>query len=604
VKKVSPAAWTAPAAGWIVDSGRRLWRALTQAHPSIVEPADRARAEFLSALIVGGMAVGFLATVWRAVIDPAYRSPAPFLASLTSVIPYVVSRTRHLRVAAWMTSLGIVLSAGILNALVEPDRTLLIGWLLTAVAVAGFFLPIVDCAIFGGLTLLLMGVSHLLMPGYWGTRELIFSICVLTVFTMLVLLFARTRTRIEIDRREAALRDVSSQHELRERFATLAEAERRRDFFFNVVGHELRNPLAAITTAIEVLTPPPPAEGASRRDPQHVAHEVLLRQAGRMRRIVDDLLDLGRLDRRALELRNEPVEVGALVASAVHAASLGERRVDVALPGEPVAAMGDPDRLEQIVVNLLVNAARYSPPETPVRVKVEVAGDQLVIRVCDEGIGLRPEQVDSIFEPFLQLPEARALGRGGLGIGLTLVRSLAEMHGGTVVARSDGPGKGSEFILTLPRRSAGGVTLAPISLVTEVSPTPPTGRRILLVDDNEDGAQLLAELIALDGHEVGVALTGGAALDVARTLRPEIVLLDISLPDMNGYEVARRLRAEVGLVSSTYVAMTGFAGDEHRRRSELEGFRHHLVKPVDASSLRSLLAAGTNPGLVLRRTVS
>jgi CheY-like chemotaxis protein len=262
-------------------------------------------------------------------------------------------------------------------------------------------------------------------------------------------------------------------------------------------------------------------------------------------------------------------------------------QMTVSAPAEVVVLDADPTRLTQVLGNLLNNAAKYTEAGGRIWVTATREGDEAVVRIRDTGIGLAPDMLTSVFDLFTQ--ESRTLDRsqGGLGIGLTLVRSLVELHGGTVRATSEGPGLGSEFVVRLPALPAGtnGVDEAKAS-----RPAPAPQHRLLIVDDNVDSAESMAELLALSGHEVRTAHDGAAALIEAQSFRPEVILLDIGLPGMNGYEVARRMREIPELRTATLMAMTGYGQDEDRRKSQEAGFDHHLVKPVDLSDLNRLLA--------------
>ncbi|HJT75642.1 MAG TPA: ATP-binding protein, partial [Gemmataceae bacterium] len=271
-------------------------------------------------------------------------------------------------------------------------------------------------------------------------------------------------------------------------------------------------------------------------------------------------------------------------------------RLTVALPAAPVLVQGDATRLAQVVANLLHNAAKYTGEGGHVRLAVERHGGEAVVRVRDDGMGIPAELLPRVFDLFTQGDRALARSEGGLGIGLTLVRSLVEMHGGRVEAHSEGPGKGSEFVVYLPvlerrRRTRKGGGREPAA-----DRAPGVPRRVLVVDDNVDAAESVALLLRTRGHEVRTAHDGAAALQAAEAFRPEVVLLDIGLPRMDGYEVARRLRDQVGLHEALLVALTGYGRDEDRRRAEEAGFDAHLVKPADPAALQAVLNAGTGAG--------
>ena len=372
------------------------------------------------------------------------------------------------------------------------------------------------------------------------------------------------------------------EQELNAKVEQLADVDRRKDEFLAMLGHELRNPLAPVSAALEVMR-------LRADDPQRIgkAREVVERQIAHMTRLVDDLLDVSRITRGQIELREESVTLAALVERAVEVARplIDERghRLSLDLPDAPVVFRGDHSRLEQVLANLLSNAAKYTDVGGRIWLRAFVDRDHIAISVRDDGEGLTPELRDRVFDLFVQGPDTRSMARGGLGLGLTLVRQLVQLHGGTIEALSDGPGKGSEFFVRLP--------YAPTTHKPSVG-TPAPGladiqRRILLVDDNVDAAEALADLLREYGHNVRTAHAAGSGINEALRMRPEIVLLDISMPDADGYEVARRLRAE--LADTILVALTGYGEQRHRQKSRDAGFDHHLTKPVDMRELEKLL---------------
>jgi CheY-like chemotaxis protein len=306
-----------------------------------------------------------------------------------------------------------------------------------------------------------------------------------------------------------------------------------------------------------------------------------------MTRLVDDLLDVSRITRGQIELRDESVALAALVERAVEVARplIDERghRLSLDLPEVPIVFRGDHSRLEQVLANLLSNAAKYTDVGGRIRLRAFVDGDHVIVSVRDNGEGLTPELRDRVFDLFVQGPDTRSMARGGLGLGLTLVRQLVQLHGGTIEAKSDGPGKGSEFVVRLPYAPA-------IATTGSRAPGPEVSgqqRRILVVDDNIDAAEALAELLREYGHNVRTAHGAGSGINEALRMRPEIVLLDISMPDADGYEVARRLRTD--LSGAILVALTGYGERRHRQKSREAGFDHHLTKPVDMHELEKLL---------------
>ena len=371
--------------------------------------------------------------------------------------------------------------------------------------------------------------------------------------------------------------------------AELRQASEAKDQFLALLGHELRNPLAPIRNALEVLS-------AGKTDPSVVTqmHEMMQRQTAHMVRLVDDLLDVSRITRGKIELRREQVDLHTAVERVIDTVRplLAERGHDLrlSLPSEPVVLEADPTRLEQILSNLLSNAAKYTPGPGTIEFSVARDGDQAVIRVRDNGIGIRAEMLGRIFELFAQADRLPERAQDGLGIGLTLIRSLAQLHGGTVMAASAGPGQGSEFVVRLPCLPPRAPGRPPVAKAPAASPRAQS-RRVLVVDDNTDSAESLAILLQMQGHDVRMAYDGPSALAAAREHRPELVLLDIGLPaGMDGYELAQRLRPEAGLESAVIVAVTGYGQEEDRRRAEDAGFDGHLVKPVDMQKLWRLLA--------------
>ena len=366
----------------------------------------------------------------------------------------------------------------------------------------------------------------------------------------------------------------------------LREADRRKDEFLAMLAHELRNPLAPIRNALEILKLADVSPEVLRQ-----TREMMERQVQVMARLVDDLLDVSRITRGKIELRKAPVELRTVVARAVETArpliEARDHALTVEQAPQPLLVEGDVVRLAQVVANLLNNAAKYMQPGGRVTLTTAREGGEVVVRVRDAGIGIAPDLLPHVFDLFTQSHEAAALSQGGLGIGLTLVWRLVAMHGGKVEAHSAGLGLGSEFVVRLPalaEKSSSGPAAGKGGADGEAS-----SRRVLLVDDNVDSADSLAELLRLWGHEVRAVHDASEALAAARTFRPDVAVLDIGMPNMNGYEVARLLRTQGGLNGTAFVALTGYGQDSDRRRSAEEGFRAHLVKPVDPGALRELL---------------
>jgi PAS domain S-box-containing protein len=361
----------------------------------------------------------------------------------------------------------------------------------------------------------------------------------------------------------------------------LREADARKDEFLATLAHELRNPLAPIRNALQILK-------LSSGDLATSARMVgmMERQLQQLVRLVDDLLDVSRVTRGRIELRKQPVEIAAVVRSAVELSQplieSGQHQLSLELPKESIRLEADPTRLAQVFANLLNNAAKYTEAGGRIRIAVRREGAEVVVSVSDDGIGIPPEMLGRVFEMFQQVDASGKRSRGGLGIGLTLARTLVRMHGGSVEAHSAGVGKGSDFVVRLPALpvSEHGAAARPRS--GDVSTA---RRRILVVDDNVDAAESLAGFLELVGHDVLVAYEGDTALREAREKRPDVVLLDIGLPGTDGYEVARALRREPGLAGALLIAVTGYGREEDRRRSREAGFDHHLVKPLDPASL-------------------
>jgi len=328
---------------------------------------------------------------------------------------------------------------------------------------------------------------------------------------------------------------------------------------------------------------------------------MLERQLGHLVRLVDDLLDVSRITRDRLELRLGRVELASIVRQAVEAGEplMDERRqkLQVDLPSEPIYLLADPVRLAQVFGNLLSNASKYTEPGGDIRVGASRQDGQVTVTVTDTGIGIGPDSLERVFEMFAQVHDSIERAQGGLGIGLTLVRRLVEMHGGTIRAWSAGPGKGSEFTVVLPELVDKEASLGEPGRIPDEAPTGSfhdaeavTPRRVLVVDDNLDSAGSLATLLRLSGHETHAAHDGLQAVEAARELRPDVILLDIGLPGLNGYEVCRAIRGQAWGRDIRIVALTGWGQQQDRRRSEEAGFNTHLVKPVDPILLASVLA--------------
>lgn len=373
--------------------------------------------------------------------------------------------------------------------------------------------------------------------------------------------------------------------ERREIERALREADRRKDEFLAVLAHELRNPLAPVRTAVQLLREVGPKDPLLDR-----ARDVIDRQVVHMAKLIDDLLDVSRVTRGTLQLRKERCDLGALVRQTAedYRASLESNglRLLLDVSDTPLWIEGDPTRVVQMVTNLLHNAARFTPEGGRVTVRARTNADrsQVVVSVEDTGIGMDRALLARVFDPFCQAEQGLARSKGGLGLGLALTQGLAELHGGTVVAESEGVGRGSTFSICLP-------LVSPPERVEEARARP-AGRdlRIVVIEDNEDSAEILAQLLTLSGHQVQIAFDGRAGLTLVRDVHPDVVISDIGLPgSTDGYEVARTVRAETKDDGPLLIALSGYAQDEDRRRSREAGFDTHLAKPPDLEKLRAML---------------
>ncbi len=372
-------------------------------------------------------------------------------------------------------------------------------------------------------------------------------------------------------------------------YQDLRERDRRKDEFLAMLAHELRNPLAPIRNAVHILELAGPMDA-------HVAtaRDLIGRQINHLVRLVDDLLDVSRITRDKINLVKAPVELASVIAVAVESCRplIDERRqnLELVMPPEPVRVSADLTRLAQVVLNLLNNAAKYTDEGGRIRLSVAVEKNQAVIRVRDNGTGIAPEMLPTIFDLFTQVNRTLDRSQGGLGLGLTLVRRLTEMHGGSVEAHSAGPGKGSEFVVRLPLLtddSSEDVKLTERGTLSRL--TRGVRRRILIVDDNRDSAESLAMLLRARGHDVRTAYDGKQGLAAAEDYRPGVFILDIGLPGLDGYAVARALRTLPLFRAALLIALTGYGAEEDRRACYRAGFDAHLVKPVDLVPLFGLL---------------
>ncbi|MGH7174112.1 MAG: hybrid sensor histidine kinase/response regulator [Gemmataceae bacterium] len=383
-----------------------------------------------------------------------------------------------------------------------------------------------------------------------------------------------------------------SETALREQADALKEADRRKTDFLAILAHELRNPLAPILTSIELLR-----LFGSRDSTINQAREIIERQTRQMVRLVDDLLDLTRIVRGKLELRRTILDVGQAVTQAVQTVGplleAQGHQLAVELPAEPVYLDADETRIVQVLINLLGNAGKYTERGGSIHLSVARAGDEAVLRVRDNGVGIEAEMLGRIFDLFTQIGRSLHRAQGGLGVGLMLVRQLVELHGGRVSVHSDGPGKGSEFVVRLPIASRAAPSDPPGTSPQPGTASAATACHILIIEDNNDARETLALLLKMLGHRVETAATGPDGVNLALASRPQVVLIDLGLPGLDGFEVARRIRAALA-EGVRLVALTGYAQEEDRRRTNEAGFDAHLPKPVELEELNHVLSGGIN----------
>ena len=378
------------------------------------------------------------------------------------------------------------------------------------------------------------------------------------------------------------------EEELRRRADELAVADRRKDEFLAMLAHELRNPLAPIANALEAIR-----LGRDDAAATDEALDIAGRQVGHMSRLLDDLLDVSRFTRGNVQLRKVPVAMRTALQLAVETSRPliegSGHELSVTYPTKSVWLEGDQTRLAQIIANLLNNAAKYTDRGGPIKLISDREGDEVVVRVIDNGIGLSAQMLPRVFDLFAQEDRSLDRSQGGLGIGLTLVRSLVQLHGGTITARSPGPGLGSEFQIRLPALPS---SWTPIPTEEEVplATHPARNLSVLVVDDSQDSARSLARVLKLWGHAVQVAHDGPAAIEMTSSEAFDVILLDIGLPTMDGYQVAQRLRSQFGALTPTLIALTGYGQEADLARSHSVGFDDHLVKPVNVDRLKELLA--------------
>ena len=396
----------------------------------------------------------------------------------------------------------------------------------------------------------------------------------------------------------SALRARERQFQTRAHLEERETANQRKDQFLATLAHELRNPLAPIRTSLALLRlsrdGSPPAQVC----------DIMERQVNHMVRLVDDLLEVSRITRGKIELRRESVDLAAVISSAVETSrplvDAAHHALTVELPAEPIVVDADAIRLAQVFSNLLNNAAKYTDPGGCISISVRREKDAAVVAVTDTGIGIPAQALPGVFDMFAQVNARDTRAQNGLGIGLTLVRSLVEMHGGSVTAASDGAGKGSEFVVRLPLDRRKVVRPRP----PENAPAMGDVQRILIVDDNRDAASTLGALLQLLGLNVRTVNDGPTALDEISSFHPSVVVLDLGMPGMDGYEVARRVRERPDCRDIALVALTGWGQEKDRHLTEKAGFNHHLVKPVDIGTMQAVLASLANSGKSMSRAAA
>lgn len=401
-----------------------------------------------------------------------------------------------------------------------------------------------------------------------------------------------TRIPTLLSNMQSALRARERQYQVRDHLVerdrtaeALKQADRRKDEFLATLAHELRNPLAPIRNSLQVL------RLTTGEDPaKKYVYEMMERQINHLVRLVDDLMEVSRITRGLIDLRKEETDLNFVVRCAVETSKplieAGRHRLTISLPDEPVPLYGDAVRFAQIFANLLNNAAKYTDPGGEIRVNASLEKNEVAVSVGDNGIGISKEMLPAVFEIFMQAEPSTHYTQGGLGIGLTLVKNLVELHGGTITANSNGRGQGSEFIVRLP-----------VALDNDNKPGRPDEhsreesikRRVLVVDDNEDAAASMGTLLEFLGADAHVANNGWAALEAIESYRPDVVLLDIGMSGMDGLEVARRIRKLKKFDNVVLIALTGWGQAEDRKRTQAAGFDQHLVKPADIKALQSLL---------------
>ena len=379
----------------------------------------------------------------------------------------------------------------------------------------------------------------------------------------------------------------SAQRELKSREraeATLREVDRRKDEFLATLAHELRNPLAPIRQASAISK-----AAAATKEQKSWSHDVIDRQVHHMALLLDDLLDISRFTRGKLELRLQMTDLTSIIEVATETArpmiEAKRHALKIEILGEPASFAADPLRLAQVLSNLLTNAAKYTDPEGEIRLRATCSADTVTFSVVDNGIGIPPDALEDVFAMFSQVKSAQDRSEGGLGIGLALAKGLIQLHRGTLEVRSDGTGRGSEFIVKLPRRMLSSAPEKP----SPVASGPSVRRRVLIADDNRDAADSLAMLLRMDGHDVTVVHDGRQAVSTINSFRPEIAVLDIGMPELNGYDVAREVRQGPLGTLITLIAVTGWGQASDKARAAAAGFNHHFTKPIEPEALTQML---------------
>ena len=516
--------------------------------------------------------VGALAlTIALAARRARRRGEGPVLVASYAMLAAVVIVTPFVAFAYATLVLTCALAATQAIAFAEPRHTRVV--ILASVVVALYTTAMGLC----------LG-QRSAVPEWAQDSLIVLTIVVHVRFISHAMLQLRDRLTDMLDARELASEKLETANRtLEAAYQRVRAADRRKDDFLALLGHELRNPLSPIVIALELMREK--CDGLATRE-----REIIERQVRHMRRLVDDLLDVSRITRGKLSLERRTIELSTIIDEAVEMTSplltSREQTLELHVPARELFVEADPTRISQVVSNVLTNASKYTPTQGRLRLHADAVGGEARIVIEDDGMGMTPEVLAHVFEPFVQAQAGLDRGAGGLGLGLTLARSLVELHGGRIEAASEGLGRGSRFTLTLP------LALQPAE--AERAPERPHGPigspRVLVVDDNEDAADMLALALSRRGFDVRVAHEGGEALRIASEFPPEIAVLDIGLPRMDGYELAGRMREELHDAPLKLVALTGYGQPSDRERSAKAGFSAHLVKPVDLDQLERCLA--------------